>query len=120
MNIYKYKWAGRISKKYQNALKRRGDRRPPGWDPPEEQEMIWRTAKLDRCGCDRKIKGHATMMVYDGAEEGVNSSVSTCSKHSYLRGAKQRVNNGFIGFNIVLLILDVHSVSQTYILLLFV
>ena len=85
--------------------------------------MIWRTAKLDRCGCDRKIKGHATMMVYDGAEEGVNSSVSTCSKHSYLRGAKQRVN---IGFNFVLLtlsyyyILDIYSVSQIYILLLLV
>ena len=63
------------------------------------------------------------MMVYDGAEEGVNSSVSTCSKHSYLRGAKQRVN---IGFNFVLLtlsyyyILDIYSVSQIYILLLLV
>ena len=42
------------------------------------------------------------MMVYDGAEEGVNSSVSTCSKHSYLRGAKQRVN---LGFNFVSLAL---------------
>lgn len=89
------KWAARISKKYREALNIRGDRQPPGWTPVNDDEMIWRTVKLDRCGCERKIKGHGSMMVYDGIEEGVNSSVSTCSRHSYLRGAKQRV----IGFS---------------------
>merc|ERR1719414_251448 len=83
------KWAARISKKYREALNIRGDRQPPGWTPVNDDEMIWRTVKLDRCGCERKVKGHGSMMVYDGIEEGVNSSVSTCSRHSYLRGAKQ-------------------------------
>ena len=50
------------------------------------------------------------MMVYDGAEEGVNSSVSTCSKHSYLRGAKQRVN---ICFNFVLLASSYYYILAT-------
>ena len=56
--------------------------------------MVWRTVKLDRCGCEKKVKGHATMMLYDGnGDAGANSSVSTCSQHSYLRGAKQRVKS---------------------------
>ena len=67
--------------------------------------MITRTVKLDRCNCERKVNGHGSMMVYDGIEEGVNSSVSTCSRHSYLRGAKQRVKYASIR-NIVLLRFD--------------
>ena len=93
IHFQKFQWAARISKKYREALNIRGDRQPPGWTPVNDDEMIWRTVKLDRCGCERKVKGHGSMMVYDGIEEGVNSSVSTCSRHSYLRGAKQRVRS---------------------------
>ena len=75
-------------------MARRGDKTPPGWNPPLDNEMVWRTVKLDRCGCERRIKGHGTMMMYDGPGDiGVNSSISTCSRHSYLRGAKQRVKH---------------------------
>ena len=95
-HILKLQWAARISKKYREALNIRGDRQPPGWTPVNDDDMISRTVKLDRCGCERKIKGHGSMMVYDGIEEGVNSSVSTCSRHSYLRGAKQRVRSEII------------------------
>ena len=104
--FYIFQWAGRISKKYQNALRKRGDRRPPGWNPPTDGEMVSRTVKIERCGCERQIKGHRTMMVYDGAEDGVNSSISTCSRHSYLRGAKQRVKFTKIQINSYRIVID--------------
>ena len=51
--------------------------------------MQEREVEIERCGCKRKVKGHKNKMVFDGTE--ANSTVSACSKHSFLRGFKQRV-----------------------------
>ena len=53
--------------------------------------MSSKMVNVDRCSCEKTVKAHNTMIEYDGVEEDFNSSISTCSKHSYSRGEKQRV-----------------------------
>ena len=45
---------------------------------------------MEQCDCKREILSH-TMVTYEGGDHG-NSSISTCSEHSFHRGAKQKVN----------------------------
>ena len=82
------KWASQASSKYRKLLPQRQSF-PPAWKALRDQESTFRTVKIEECGCKRKVKGHKNQMLYDGTE--ANSTVSTCSKHSFLRGFKQRV-----------------------------
>ncbi len=87
------KWAVQASRKYRRALEVR-PQRPRDWDPePDRDQVADRSVLVEQCGCKRNIKAH-TMVSYNGQDhgEGINSNMSTCSHHSYHRGAKQKVN----------------------------
>ena len=67
----------------------RTDKKLKGWyEEPDKDRRITRTVEIDRCNCQRKISAH-TMTTYDG-DDTANKSISTCSFHSYYRGAKQK------------------------------
>ena len=71
------------------ALNSRTDKKLKGWyEEPDKDRRITRTVEIDRCNCQRKISAH-TMTTYDG-DDTANKSISTCSFHSYYRGAKQK------------------------------
>jgi len=84
------KWAVQASKKYKMVLERRGPSRPKDWfDEPDKDRRIKRKVEIEHCGCHREILAH-TMVDYEGGDHG-NKSISTCSFHSFHRGAKQKV-----------------------------
>jgi len=84
------KWAVQASKRYKKALVLR-DSRPSDWyDEPEKGDRrIKRIVDIEQCDCKREILAH-TMVTYEGGDHG-NSSISTCSQHSFHRGAKQKI-----------------------------
>jgi hypothetical protein len=83
------KWAAQASRKYHKALPERPDRPRDWYEEPDKDKRIDRTVLVEQCGCKRKISAH-TMVDYQGGDHG-NSSMSTCSFHSFYRGAKQKV-----------------------------
>ena len=85
-------WAQQASKDYRKLLRDRIGF-PPAWKPLTDKESTMRKVQVEQCGCQRTVRGHKDVMVFDRTEG--NSSISTCSKHSYLRGFKQRI----IGFS---------------------
>ena len=89
------KWAVQASKRYKKALVLR-DSRPSDWyDEPEKGDRrIKRIVDIEQCDCKREILAH-TMVTYEGGDHG-NSSISTCSQHSFHRGAKQKVSSSII------------------------
>ena len=67
---------------------------------PERDSVVDRSVEIEQCNCKRTIRAH-TMISYEGEDFGGNTSISACSKHSYARGAKQKVGPGrTIYFNI--------------------
>ena len=66
--------------------------RPKDWyeEPEKGDRRIKRLVNVEQCNCKREILSH-TMVTYEGGDHG-NSSISTCSEHSFHRGAKQKVN----------------------------
>ena len=66
--------------------------RPKEWyeEPEKGDRRIKRIVNVEQCNCKREILSH-TMVTYEGGDHG-NSSISTCSEHSFHRGAKQKVN----------------------------
>ena len=84
------KWAQEASRKYKKALNLRQPRPRDWYDEPEKGDRrIKRVVDVEQCGCKREILAH-TMVTYEGGDHG-NSSISTCSHHSFHRGAKQKV-----------------------------
>ena len=65
--------------------------RPKDWyeEPEKGDRRIKRIVNVEQCNCKREILSH-TMVTYEGGDHG-NSSISTCSEHSFHRGAKQKV-----------------------------
>ena len=83
------KWAVQASRKYKKALELR-PARPKDWYPePDKDRRIKRTVEVEQCGCQREILAHS-MVDYEGGDHG-NKSISTCSYHSFYRGAKQKI-----------------------------
>ena len=83
------KWAVQASRNYKKALDIRSSR-PKDWYPePDKDRSIKRTVEVEQCGCQREILAH-TMVDYEGGDHG-NKSISTCSYHSFYRGAKQKI-----------------------------
>ena len=83
------KWAVQASRKYKKALDMRPSK-PKDWYPePDKDRRIKRTVEVEQCGCQREILAH-TMVDYEGGDHG-NKSISTCSYHSFYRGAKQKI-----------------------------
>ena len=83
------KWAVQASRNYKKALDIRSSR-PKDWYPePDKDRRIKRTVEVEQCGCQREILAH-TMVDYEGGDHG-NKSISTCSYHSFYRGAKQKI-----------------------------
>lgn len=84
------KWAVQASRKYKKALEIR-EPRPKEWDeePERGDRRIKRVVDIEQCKCQREILAH-TMVTYEGGDYG-NKSISTCSFHSFHRGAKQKV-----------------------------
>lgn len=84
------KWAVQASKGYKKALNVRASR-PKDWyeEPEKGDRRIKRIVNVEQCNCKREILAH-TMVTYEGGDHG-NSSISTCSEHSFHRGAKQKI-----------------------------
>ena len=84
------KWAVQASKKYKMAMAMKGNAKSKDWfDEPKRDRRMKRVVYIDRCNCHREILAH-TMVTYEGGDHG-NKSISTCSHHSFPRGAKQKV-----------------------------
>ena len=84
------KWAAQASRKYKKALDLREPRPREWYDEPEKGDRrIKRIVHVEQCGCQREILAH-TMATYEGGDY-ANSSISTCSLHSFHRGAKQKI-----------------------------
>jgi len=63
--------------------------RPKEWS--DEPSVVKRRVKVEQCNCERMIDA-ITLITYLGQDNGANKSVSACSKHSFERGAKQKVS----------------------------
>ena len=86
------KWAAQVSGRYRDLVESRKTSPRDWYEEPDRDSIVDRTVEVEQCSCKRKIRAH-TMITYEGEDFGGNTSVSACSKHSFARGAKQKVNS---------------------------
>ncbi len=80
-----------MSGKYHHLVDKRTTPPKDWYAEPERDKVIKRKVEVEQCKCERTIEAH-TMITYEGEDFGGNNSVSVCSKHSFARGAKQKVH----------------------------